>query len=879
MNRSLIGMLVTGLLVVGTAGAAQGALVSHYDFEEGSGSTTLDVVNSNPGTLVNATWTTGRHGGALNFNGSSAYVGCDFRPDYLATTGTIMAWVKFNHGGVTGFPVSLPYATSGWSPPYTSLSLSYGTAANILGNVNGGYAACTLNGQPPHNVWTHVAGTFDGSIWKLYINGGLRGTRYASGSIQYSGSPQLAIGVRSVGSLAEWFNGAIDEVKLYNTALTASEIVAAMDLEEPQLVAHYDFEEGSGSTTYDTVNANAGTFVGDTAWSANGVDGKCIFVDGSGDHVDCAFRSDYLVTNGTIMAWIKPVNLAGAGYPASIPYDDVAAWDAPYLSLALMVHGADTISHGNSAGVYKSVGAGTAVPVGVWTHLAGTYDGTYWRVYVNGELLAQSAATSGNIQYSGSPHLCIGERSVDILGEPFYGHIDEVKLYNGALSADQIREAIRVPKRLVAYWDFDEGSGVTTYDSVDSNAGTINGATWTSAGKIGNALSFDGNDYVDCAYRGDYLVTTGTIMAWVKPTSSSSGAIAGLPYSAASGWPDPYIGLALLHTTDRVKVYGNAGGTGNHVDMPLLTPLDLNVWTHVAGTYDGKSWKLYINGVLRKVFPTAGNIAYTGYVHLPIGVRSVTAPGDYFVGVIDEVKLYNYALNGAEISEAAEMGGVPGCVALYQFNEGSGTETYDEINGNTGTINGATWTTGRSHTTALSFDGNDYVSCAFRPDYLLPEGSIEAWVRSTMAAGNGFVVSLPYTPSWSAPSAAMSLNSGGNATVIGNNLGVYIGLAGNSGPLPQNTWTHIAGTFDGFTWKYYVNGVLKDSKLAIGDIFYSGSPHLSIGVRSVHSLSEYYQGVVDDVALFTHALSADDVEAHYLYGVNPPIPGTMIIIR
>ena len=73
---------------------------------------------------------------------------------------------------------------------------------------------------------------------------------------------------------------------------------------------------------------------------------------------------------------------------------------------------------------------------------------------------------------------------------------------------------------LVSYWKLDDGSGSVATDSAGSNNGTITGATWTT-GKIGGALNFNGDDYVDTespfqsTLRGSF-----TIAFWVKPTAA-----------------------------------------------------------------------------------------------------------------------------------------------------------------------------------------------------------------------------------------------------------------------------------------------------------------------------------------------------------------------
>jgi hypothetical protein len=81
--------------------------------------------------------------------------------------------------------------------------------------------------QLPLNAWTHLAATYDGAALRLYVNGALASTRAMTGPITASASP-LRIGGNTI--WGEFFNGVIDELRIYNRALTAQEIQSDMTL-------------------------------------------------------------------------------------------------------------------------------------------------------------------------------------------------------------------------------------------------------------------------------------------------------------------------------------------------------------------------------------------------------------------------------------------------------------------------------------------------------------------------------------------------------------------------------------------------------------------------------------------------------------------------
>ncbi len=195
---------------------------------------------------------------------------------------------------------------------------------------------------------------------------------------------------------------------------------------------------------------------------------------------------------------------------------------------------------------------------------------------------------------------------------------------------------------LVAAYSFNEGSGVQTHDSSgQNNTGTIAGATWTASGRYGAALSFNGtNAWVTVADANSLDLTNGlTIEAWVNPTIGSgwrsvvmketSGGLAYALYSAnSSSRPEGYV-----HTSSDMGVAGTSA-------------VALNTWTHLALTYDGTTLRIYANGVLVKSTAVAG-VAATSASPLRIGGDSVW--GEYFKGLIDEVRVYNRPLSAAEI--------------------------------------------------------------------------------------------------------------------------------------------------------------------------------------------------------------------------------------
>ncbi len=203
---------------------------------------------------------------------------------------------------------------------------------------------------------------------------------------------------------------------------------------------------------------------------------------------------------------------------------------------------------------------------------------------------------------------------------------------------------------LVASYSFEEGSGTTTADaSGNSNTGTLANATWTTSGKYGKALSFNGtSSIVNIADAASLRLTTAmTLEAWVNPSAAGNvwrtvvmKEVAGdLAYS--------------LYANEDVNVpaaYVRIGTTSPRAGGASVVPL--NTWTHLAATYGAGSLRLYVNGTLVSTTAVTGSIASSTK---PARIGGNTIWGEYFAGLIDEVRIYNRALSAAEI--ATDMAG------------------------------------------------------------------------------------------------------------------------------------------------------------------------------------------------------------------------------
>ena len=199
-------------------------LVAHYTFDEGSGTTAGDSAGSNTGTLVppaggGPTWTTGKIGGGLGFDGVDDYVSIGSTP----TPGSEMSvstWVYKSADGI------LVYRGSSACCLSYHLKITSGKARFAIVTTSGSNPDIEIisNASIPDNTWTLVTATYSSSNsnLSLYINGTFDTSGSYTGTI-YNSVVTMNIGARNTPS--SFLTGTLDDVRIYSRALTASEIL------------------------------------------------------------------------------------------------------------------------------------------------------------------------------------------------------------------------------------------------------------------------------------------------------------------------------------------------------------------------------------------------------------------------------------------------------------------------------------------------------------------------------------------------------------------------------------------------------------------------------------------------------------------------------
>ncbi|MCP4348818.1 MAG: hypothetical protein GY795_25345 [Desulfobacterales bacterium] len=432
----------------------------------------------------------GQSGNALSFtSASSQYVDVG-DASFKITTGTWEAWFKVN--SFTGSRQTIiskdatGYYDDGWLGIETDDRIYF-----YIDNSNLSYYPVYSDSTISSGIWYHIAVTWGSGGMAMYVNGILQTDTDANTSGIASSGTNLSIGAR--GSEGDnYFNGEIDEVRIWNDARTQAEIKEYMNqtiTSESNLIAYYQFDETSGTSLPDQTGSNSGTLVNSPAWVTSGTvlsdPGNTLDFDGTDDRVEVTDNAvlDFTTpTTLTLEAWIKPSyrfsispiickRYAGAsnGYVLYIN-----SWGTDDQKLVLE---SDTTS--------KVTTDNPVITWGNWQHVAIVVNGTTPTFYVDGSLVSSTGTVT--ISPNTEPlYLSFFD------GMPSYiysGELDEVRIWNDVRTQTEIQNNMHntlnpaSEGNLVAYYRFDQGGGTTLTDyTSNNNHGTLQDSpSWTTS--------------------------------------------------------------------------------------------------------------------------------------------------------------------------------------------------------------------------------------------------------------------------------------------------------------------------------------------------------------------------------------------------------------
>lgn len=848
--------------------------VGYWKLDERTGTAASDnSSNGNEATLTNTpTWTQGKFGAGVDFAGSNQHItradDSDF--DFIDDADmSFEAWVKHNTASAQEVILS-KYNEAGYkiimeSDGDLTCALDYDSTWTPTDSATS--TAATYD----DNNWHHVACVKNGaSSLLLYIDGVLITTDSSiTATNTLTNSDPLYIGIDADGTSNDWI-GQIDEVKIYNYARSSKQVIEDMNAGHPapgspvgSAVGYWKFDEGADNTcsggTNDVCNSgNAGTILDGTSTatrSNSGKFGRALNFDGTDDVVTITNANpidfDTNLATHTFSAWVY-ADTAGESNVGQIYQKGTNTYlrvDNPSGSSL------DIEANLDLATTDANINVSAPITTATWNYIAVTWDGTTLRVYING--VERGSGTGSGAISSDTNNLLIGGTTT----ANFDGTIDEFKVYNSALTAQQIkadtnRGSVQVLGALsdnstyqpqaanqeycvpgdttscaapVGEWKFEEHTGTTAYDtSVNGNNGSfVGGMAWTSGCKIGSCVktaeSIDGVqdkvnipnpavDVFDFPPTADY-----TIESWFKGSSLEADTFPvyrGGSSASTKGYnleinDDSPLGSANCSYSD---------GTTRDVAVDTVSVLD-NKWHFISCVMDrsvSAGLHIYVDGILKGSDTSLGatiNFDNTGSVE--IGERNAQSE---FVGAVDNVRIYNYARTAAQVAWDYNHGKP---VAHWRMDECQGTTINDSSgNSNTGTWSGSAgtytsagdcntsssstvWYNGRSgkNNYSLAFDGADDVVNAGSGTSLdnLPAAGmgLSAWIYPT-SMGEGSAGVIMAKNVGATPSSGWLLQfAGTNALTLTVDGSTDLVRTTSNNAVTLNAWNHVVVAWDG----------------------------------------------------------------------------------
>jgi hypothetical protein len=653
-----------------------------------SGTTAYDRSGQgNNGTLTNSpTVTAGKIGQALRFDGSNDYVDLGSNPILTAGSPFSISWWEKMTTNDNEYPTRFALTMNGTTNRFGSVRaktpgssygpLSFGVSPGSIGSIRSTTQPSTASGV---GIWRHyvITGTNPNSEtssdYALYVDG-----------ISYSldlGPSYISVSGNRIG----WYgtnNGpdaAIDEFRIYNRTLSATEIWnlyqagggakvnsadSQSDALERGLAGYWKLDDGSGTSATDaSTNVNDGTLTNGPTWTTGQIGGAVSF-DGTDDYIIEAGTTKYKFTSSFAFGgWFKSTadedNRPVAGFDSG---------SSDRYNLVIDNSGAESLGcNVRLTGGLISATLTTTVVTNSWYHLYCSYDDSLKVVtlYANGAKVATSSTGSGSLTDGGTglQKFAIG-RSNGSSYTYWTGIIDEVRLYNRALSSEEIAKLYQstAPDSpdtgLKGYWSFNgpDVSGTTAFDrSGVGNNGTLTNGPTVALGKIGQALSFDGNnDYVSA---GDVNAVDGastlTLSGWFKRSASNAHLTVGKTTNAGRTFS--------INFYNDGRAYVNVGTGGGVNSYGYFTSNDTD-WHHVVFVFDGNlsgnanRAKAYLDGVQQSLtfsntIPAATQASSDSF---EIGRDQTLAT--YSSGGIDEVRLYSRAFTQTEVTNLYNLG-------------------------------------------------------------------------------------------------------------------------------------------------------------------------------------------------------------------------------
>jgi hypothetical protein len=844
MCKSLI-YLAPVILILSMSSIASAELVAHWRLDDGSGTVAVDSSgNGHDGTLLlDPQWVAGKFGGALEFGGISGQrVEMEGYEGILGTQDrSVMAWVK-----TTGYGDWISWGqntnTQKWIGRIND-NAGNGAVGALRTECSGGYIISTT--VLTDGEWHHVTSVLESAgsptveDIKMYVDG-----------VQESISGVRPVGIDTVGGRNVWIAdghhdrplpSVIDDVRIYDHAMTDLEIVAAMEgVERVDMEIGFAIQPPVIDGEVDGIWAGAST--------------QNIVPQGDPANASGSWKALYDSENLYVIVDISDdslLNDSAASYlddSVEFYFDGGNTKDGPPLS-------GDNRQY--TFGWTTDEIQGTNTQTEGVEHAQVDTD-TGWRIEIKLPWMSLQGAEP---------------QARDLIGiDCFYNDDDdggdtrEAQIWTFATDGSAWNDASQWGTAVLAIIPepVDPGTdGLVAFYALDGDAndssgnelhGTLVGDAAFVEGKVGMALDLDGDgDYVDSGNPPEFVITEAiSIACWVNPAQlGGEQGFAGLD----AGYYFKAHGEGVRFTTPGILDHSSANLT-----------LEVGVWQHVAATFQpgqDEGLVFYLNGVETERMTSSAMNAGSG----PFRIGN-NQWNEHLTGMIDEVAIYNRILSADEILYLAGFRSTvevdPSLVIYYSFDEVGDIVADQSGKGHDGVVVGdVTAEANGMYGGAANFASGSYLDLdgPSIPAEDIPTSAmtLAAWIKCANTGGDHEIFSARASDnSWlihpepkSSGDIRWLLRSYGGTTIFQI----------RAGTMAWDEWLHFAGTYDKATGKaaLYINGELIEELDVENPADIAGDWGLGARVGLTIDDARPFTGLMDEFRIYTRALSQDEV--------------------
>jgi len=650
-------------------------LVGYWSFDDGTASDNSG--NGNNGTLINGpTVVAGKIGQALSFNGAGQYVNVGNVLNPGSGDLSVFAWVKTTQSGGLNMIISKRNSSVSTNGGYQLFQNGSGALSFTFGDGNSSRVRVDSTAPRVNDGNWHLAGVVftragNGVIYVdgVQATGGTGSITSQSGSVANSLPLRFGLEDQTSQNFLYW-QGAIDEARIYNRALSAQEVSNLFGgATTPSLaISTTTVPAGTVSVSYNqSLTASGGT--PPYTWSlasGNLPQGLVLSPSGtiSGTPTAAGTASFTVQVRDNVLATATQslnltINPASNSPTVSLSFDGKLRDRVGQAELALSPDGqldgvfTVTLNAGSGNRTVTRLQLNRGGPIGVWDTQAG--DG-FWSL---GAALGLDTPLLNNVTNDSVNFAVTDGSSFKIFAADYQGQMFVLgsaftltaNFADGSTATANMTISAVPTVGLVGYWSFDDGTAAD--NSGNGNNGTLVNNPIVVTGKAGQALSFDGNSqYVNIGNVLDPRSGDLSIFASVKTTQ-----VGGLNMliSKRNSSVSTNAGYQLFQNGSGALSFTFGDGASSRVRVDSTAPRINDGNWHVVGVVFTRSGNgvIYVDGVpatsgTGSITSQSGNVANS--LPLRFSLEDQTSQSFYWRGVIDEVRIYNRALSTQEVA-------------------------------------------------------------------------------------------------------------------------------------------------------------------------------------------------------------------------------------